>query len=136
MKVFEIQKSFGLDVLQLAERPEPKPGHGQVLLRMRAWSLNYRDLMVVKGVYNLTHHTPEGEYYSVARHSKGEYGVDPGLIFSFPSRTDNGVSRIVEGIELDAFGQKMLAMTLDELRRERDAVVELGLIPNEELLAK
>jgi NADPH:quinone reductase-like Zn-dependent oxidoreductase len=52
MKVFEIQKSFGLDSLQLAERPDPKPGPGQVLLRMRAWSLNYRDLMVVKGVYN------------------------------------------------------------------------------------
>jgi NADPH:quinone reductase-like Zn-dependent oxidoreductase len=52
MKVFEIQNGFGLDALQLAERPEPKPGPGQVLLRLRAWSLNYRDLMVVKGVYN------------------------------------------------------------------------------------
>jgi malate dehydrogenase len=91
---------------------------------------------IVKGVYNLTHHTPDGEYYSVARHSKGEYGVDPGLIFSFPSRTENGVSRIVEGIKLDEFGKKMLAMTLEELRRERDAVIELGLIPNVEMVAK
>ncbi len=52
MKVFEIKNGFGLDNVQPAERPGPKPGPGQVLLRMRAWSLNYRDLMVAKGVYN------------------------------------------------------------------------------------
>jgi malate dehydrogenase len=81
------------------------------------------------GVYNLTHDTPPGEYYSVGRYSNGEYGVDPGLIFSFPSRTKDGVSRIVEGIDFDDFGRKMLAKTLDELRKERAAVKELGMIP-------
>jgi malate dehydrogenase len=81
------------------------------------------------GVYNLTHDTPPGEYYSVGRYSSGEYGIDPGLIFSFPSRTENGVSRIVEGIEHDEFGRQMLTKTLDELRKERDAVKELGMIP-------
>ena len=49
----------------------------------------------IVGVYNLTHDTPPGEYYSVGRCSHGEYEVDPGLIFSFPSRTESGVSRIV-----------------------------------------
>ncbi len=83
----------------------------------------------VVGVYNLTHDTPNGEYYSVGRCSHGEYGVDPGLIFSFPSRTEGGVSRIVEGIEHDEFGQRKLAATLEELRKERGAVEELGLIP-------
>jgi malate dehydrogenase len=83
----------------------------------------------IGGVYNLTHDTPPDEYYSVGRCSHGEYGVDPGLIFSFPSRTENGVSRIVEGIEHDEFGRAKLALTLDELRKERDAVKELGLIP-------
>ncbi len=86
----------------------------------------------VTGVYNLTHDTPPGEYYSVARYSNGEYGVDPGLIFSYPSRTENGVSRIVEGIVHDAFGQEHLQQTLEELRKERDAVIELGLIPGAE----
>jgi malate dehydrogenase len=81
------------------------------------------------GVHNLTHETPPGEYYSVGRCSHGEYGVDPGLIFSFPSRTENGVSRIVVGIEHDEFGRRKLAATLEELRKERDAVKELGLIP-------
>ena len=52
MKAFEIRESFGIDSLTATELPEPRPGPGQVLLRMRAASLNYRDLMVVKGVYN------------------------------------------------------------------------------------
>jgi NADPH:quinone reductase-like Zn-dependent oxidoreductase len=51
MKVFEITQ-FGLDHLKLAERPEPKPGHGQVKVKLRAVSLNYRDLLVIKGHYN------------------------------------------------------------------------------------
>jgi malate dehydrogenase len=84
----------------------------------------------IVGVHNLTHDTPPGEYYSVGRCSHGEYGVDPGLIFSFPSRTERGVSRIVEGIEHGEFGRAKLAATLDELRKERHAVKELGLIPS------
>ena len=83
----------------------------------------------IVGVYNLTHDTPPGELYSVGRCSHGEYGVDPGLIFSFPSRTENGVSRIVEGIGHGEFGRARLAATLEELRKERDAVKDLGLIP-------
>jgi malate dehydrogenase len=83
----------------------------------------------IVGVYNLTHDTPPGEHYSVGRCSHGEYGVDPGLIFSFPSRTENGISRIVDGIEHGEFGRRKLAATLEELRKERKAVEELGLIP-------
>jgi NADPH:quinone reductase-like Zn-dependent oxidoreductase len=52
MKVFEIQNSLGIDSLIAVERPEPKPGPGQVLVQLKAWSLNYRDLMMVKGLYN------------------------------------------------------------------------------------
>jgi NADPH:quinone reductase-like Zn-dependent oxidoreductase len=52
MKAVELQNAFGIDSLNIVDRPDPKPGHGQVLLRMRAWSLNYRDLMLVKGQYN------------------------------------------------------------------------------------
>jgi NADPH:quinone reductase-like Zn-dependent oxidoreductase len=52
MRVLEIQNAFGIDSLTPAERPQPRPGPGQVLVQMRAWSLNYRDLLVVKGAYN------------------------------------------------------------------------------------
>lgn len=52
MKAYAIQDHFGIDSLRPIERPEPKPGPGQVLVRMKAFSLNYRDLMMVKGQYN------------------------------------------------------------------------------------
>ncbi len=52
MKAYEIQGSFGMDNLKCVERPDPAPGHGQVLVRMKAVSLNYRDLMMVRGHYN------------------------------------------------------------------------------------
>lgn len=51
MKTWELTR-FGIDGLSLAERDTPRPGAGQVLVRMRAFSLNYRDLMLVKGQYN------------------------------------------------------------------------------------
>jgi NADPH:quinone reductase-like Zn-dependent oxidoreductase len=52
MKVYEIRDRFGLDALKLVERPQPQPGPNEVLLKIRAASLNYRDLLVVKGLYN------------------------------------------------------------------------------------
>jgi NADPH:quinone reductase-like Zn-dependent oxidoreductase len=52
MKVFEIQGSFGLENLKMVERPEPGPRPGEVLLKMRAASLNYRDILTVTGTYN------------------------------------------------------------------------------------
>lgn len=52
MKVYQVHGGFGLDHLELVSRPDPSPGPGQVLLRMRAASLNYRDLMMVEGSYN------------------------------------------------------------------------------------
>jgi len=51
MKAFELKPIQSLDSLSLVERPAPEPGPGQVLLDMRAWSLNYRDLLVAKGAY-------------------------------------------------------------------------------------
>ncbi len=52
MKVFEINQPSGIDSLTLAERPDPRPGYGQALVNIKAVSLNFRDLLVVKGAYS------------------------------------------------------------------------------------
>jgi NADPH:quinone reductase-like Zn-dependent oxidoreductase len=51
MRVWQIP-SFGIDSLELVERPTPQPGPGEVLVRIHAISFNYRDLLMVKGKYN------------------------------------------------------------------------------------
>ncbi|HXV77961.1 MAG TPA: NAD(P)-dependent alcohol dehydrogenase [Candidatus Polarisedimenticolaceae bacterium] len=52
MRVVEVGPTFGLDQLRVVERPTPRPGRGQVLLRVSAAALNYRDLLMVRGLYN------------------------------------------------------------------------------------
>ena len=52
MRAWQIQERFGLDALVLVEREERAPGPGEVAVRVRAASLNYRDLLTVEGSYN------------------------------------------------------------------------------------
>lgn len=52
MKLFELRDSFGLENLHRSEGPSPEPGPGEVLVRIRAASLNFRDQLVVQGKYN------------------------------------------------------------------------------------
>ncbi|HEV3436089.1 MAG TPA: NAD(P)-dependent alcohol dehydrogenase, partial [Gemmata sp.] len=52
MNALVIQTGFGLENLAIEERPTYTPGPGQVLVRVRAASLNYRDLLIAKGHYN------------------------------------------------------------------------------------
>jgi NADPH:quinone reductase-like Zn-dependent oxidoreductase len=51
MRYYCIDQEYGIDALQLRERDMPQPGAGQVLVRLRAAALNYRDLLVVGGSY-------------------------------------------------------------------------------------
>ncbi|KTC89372.1 malate dehydrogenase [Fluoribacter dumoffii] len=83
---------------------------------------------IITGVNHLVNDTPAGESFSMCRSSQGEYGVDEGLIFSFPCRREHGELKVVENLPLNAFGREMFDKTLDELRQERDTVKSLGLL--------
>jgi NADPH:quinone reductase-like Zn-dependent oxidoreductase len=52
MKALAIHTAFGLENLSVVDRPDPTPGPGQVVVRVRAASLNFRDLLLARGTYN------------------------------------------------------------------------------------
>lgn len=83
---------------------------------------------IVHGVYNLTNDTPTNESFSMCLSSEGDYGVDDGLIFSFPCRRAHGEIEIVQGLKFNDYGQDRFNATLEELRQERDTVRALGLL--------
>ena len=79
-------------------------------------------------VRSLTSPTSAGDWTSVAVCSDGSYGIDKGLMFSFPIRTDGSKWEIVQGVPVNEFSQARIKATEDELKEERAAVTELGLI--------
>ena len=72
--------------------------------------------------------TPPGDWVSMAIPSDGSYGVEEGLISSFPVTTSGGSFEIVQGLDIDDFSRARIDATVNELKEERDAVRELGLI--------
>jgi malate dehydrogenase len=72
--------------------------------------------------------TPSNDWVSMAIPSDGSYGVDEGLISSFPVTCSGGSYEIVQGLEIDDFSRSRIEKTVNELKEERDAVKQLGLI--------
>jgi len=72
--------------------------------------------------------TPADDWVSMAVPSDGSYGVDEGLISSFPCRCSAGNWEVVQGLELNDFSRSKLGLTVNELKEEREAVKELGLV--------
>ncbi|KTC86159.1 MULTISPECIES: malate dehydrogenase [Legionella] len=83
---------------------------------------------IIHGVNCLTHDTPTMESFSMCLSSQGEYGVDEGLMFSFPCRYEHNEVRVVEDLKFNEYSQVKFNETLNELRQERDTVKELGLL--------
>lgn len=77
---------------------------------------------VVDTVRNLTNPTPAGDWFSVAVCSNGEYGVDKGLIFGYPVRSNGKEYEIVKDLPLNEFGKEKFDLTHTELKEERDEV--------------
>jgi len=69
--------------------------------------------------------TADGDWVSMAIPADGSYGIEPGIIFSYPVTCKDGQYEIVQGLEIDAFSQERFDATEKELRDERDAVEHL-----------
>jgi len=72
--------------------------------------------------------TADGDWISMAVPSDGSYGVEEGIISSFPCRCSNGDYEIVQGLDVPEFSQARIDKTVAELKEERDAVKRLGLV--------
>ena len=70
--------------------------------------------------------TPAGDFFSAGVYSDGSYGIDEGLMFSFPMCSDGqGRLEIVQGLELSDFARAKIKATEDELKEERAVIADL-----------
>jgi malate dehydrogenase len=72
--------------------------------------------------------TPDGDWISMSVPSDGSYGVEEGLISGYPCTCSGGEWKLVEGLDIDDFSRERIDASVDELKGERDAVKELGLL--------
>lgn len=80
---------------------------------------------VVDSVASIVNPTAAGDWHSVCIHSEGSYGVEKGLITSFPVRSNGKSLEIVQGLAIDTFSQGKIDATINELKEERALVSEL-----------
>ena len=69
--------------------------------------------------------TPAGEWHSAALCADGSYGIEKGLICSFPIRSDGRKVEIVQDLPLNEFSKARIETSVDELKEERSMVGEL-----------
>ncbi len=70
--------------------------------------------------------TPEGDWFSAAVPSEGSYGIAPGVIFSYPVRSDgSGNCKVVRDLPLSDFARRKIDATNTELREEKSVVEDL-----------
>jgi NADPH:quinone reductase-like Zn-dependent oxidoreductase len=127
MRAWVIADGFGFEHLRVADRPDPQPGPGQVVVAVRAVSLNYRDLLIVRGQYNPKMPLPRVPCSDAA----GEVAaVGPGV-----SRVAVGdrvcgtfMQRWIAGRLNDAAARSALGGDLDGVLSERVVLAEDGVV--------
>jgi malate dehydrogenase len=80
---------------------------------------------VVDTVRHLTMPTKPGDWFSVAVCSPGDYGIEKGLVFSYPIRSNGKDFEIVQGIPLNDFSKAKISATENELKEEKVLVADL-----------
>jgi NADPH:quinone reductase-like Zn-dependent oxidoreductase len=127
MNVYEI-RNFGFEGLAVVERPTPEPGPNQVLVRMHAWSLNYRDLLTLTGRYNPRLKLPQvplsdgaGEIVAIGSEVKG-FKIGDRVAGTFFERWTSGETT-------DEKARTALGAGRDGVLAEYVALHEDGVIP-------
>ena len=69
--------------------------------------------------------TPGDDWVSMSIHSDGSYGIEKGLVYSFPCRCKDGEWEIVQGLEINEFSREKMKASEKELTEERDGVSHL-----------
>ncbi|MCU7893519.1 MAG: malate dehydrogenase [Candidatus Thiodiazotropha sp. (ex Ustalcina ferruginea)] len=83
---------------------------------------------IVDHVHDWVLGTPDGDWVSMAIPSDGSYGIDKGLVYSYPVTCKNGEFEIVQGLELDELSVSRLRLSEKELLEERSIIQDL--LPN------
>ncbi len=84
---------------------------------------------ILDTVRSILEPTPAGDWHSACLCSDGSYGVEPGLISSFPIRSDGQKLEIVPGLPVNAFSRAKIDTSVNELKEEKAMVAELLLSP-------
>jgi len=80
---------------------------------------------IIDNLKSIHHPTPSGHWFSAAICSDGSYGVDPGLISSFPLTTTGSRWSIVPGLQHNDFARQKIEASVAELREERNTIADL-----------
>ena len=80
---------------------------------------------MVDTVRALTTPTHPDDSFSVAVCSQGDYGIEKGLIFSHPTRSDGQRWEIIQGVPINEFSQSKITATENELKEEKSLVADL-----------
>ena len=80
---------------------------------------------VIDSIQKIITPTTQDDWFSLCICSDGSYGIDSGLIASFPCRSDGTNISIVQGLEINGFSREKIDLSISELRMEKEAVKEL-----------
>lgn len=80
---------------------------------------------VIDSVRSIVQPTAAGDWHSVALHSDGSYGIEKGLIASFPIRSNGSTLQIVQGVSINEFSRGKIDASINELKEEKSLVSDL-----------
>lgn len=127
MRAYQLQPGFGFDNLKPVELPSPQAGPRQVLVEMKAWSLNYRDLLITMGAYNPRMKLP---IIPLSDGAGVVAAVGPGVTrFKIGDKVaPNFMQRWLSGRLNDEMGKSALGGAIDGVLAEQVVFSEDGLV--------